>query len=394
MGMNYLNWKSGKKVENSAIAQDESLAEHDKKYHPEGFDPKKDECKLRETMAAEGKKDDLGGGEKGEEFDAENLNKKIEALRDSEDWKWGDIYCKAYDFEDGTKGVGIEIRPYGNQKADDYWESLKKALGDAVGGKLEDADYDDGVIDHSGHDVLPWTEAFYFTVWQLKEGKKTEGEKKPEEAKLPTVGEFVTLKADGKKYEIVEDLGEGNYWLKSDNPNQNGNGTFGVNAKEHLEGIKYLEQKAAKEKAANDKAVAEFTERRNEIVKSDVYKKIMAATDFSKSPRKAYEQKRIVKNSLPVMNQHVQKEMGRKLGFTYTENGMDFGDQRVIDAIVKMLPANASKKDIERFAEAVQEDVVAACGIEGKYEGPYATDDCIRHALPEDHPVRKLFEDK
>lgn len=167
MGMNYLNWKSGKKGENSAIAQDESLAEHDKKYHPEGFDPKKDEIGGGEKGEDKGAK---GEGDKGEEFDAENLNKKIEALRDSKDWKWGDIYCKAYDFEDGTKGVGIEVHPYGNNTTEDYFAGLMKALGEAVGGELEDADYEDGVVDENDPDGFGFTEAYFYTVTPAKKG--------------------------------------------------------------------------------------------------------------------------------------------------------------------------------------------------------------------------------
>ena len=127
MGMEYLNWKSGKKGEKSAIAQDESLAEHDKKYHPEGFDPKKDECKLRETMAAEGKKDEIESGEK--------------------------------KTDDGGKG---------------------------------------------------------------------------EEAKLPTVGEYITLKHDGKKYKILDDWGGGEYIVADPK-----GGSFQVKYYEHLEGIKH-----------------------------------------------------------------------------------------------------------------------------------------------------------
>lgn len=67
--MNFFAWRFGKK---GATACDESLAEHDKKYHPNGFDPEHETCNKRAELAKSDKGDVLspsegaekGGGEK------------------------------------------------------------------------------------------------------------------------------------------------------------------------------------------------------------------------------------------------------------------------------------------------------------------------------------------
>lgn len=347
MGMEYLNWKAGKKGEKSAIAQDESLAEHDKKYHPEGFDPKKDECKLRETMAKEGEKDDLGGemkgfkvgdkvemkegsvrgevtdvskangglvrvswengnetwekgsdvkdsgekktddGGKDEEFNAENLTKKIEALRDSKDWKWGDIYCKAYDFEDGTKGVGIEVHPYGNNTTEDYFAGLTKALGEAVGGELEELDYEDGVVDENDPDGFGFTEAYFYKVTPAKNGG--------------------VLRSEEKKVS-------------------------------------------------------------------------------RKTPSKIASIKRIAREEIGIPGPALRDAMLRK--------GVYMAD--IENAIVNTVPADASRKEIHDLAYQISEDVFTALDEKNAptgYDGPHTLDK-MRNALPKDDPILKLFESK
>lgn len=42
------------------IAEDESLNDHDRKYHPKGFNPETDTCEYRERMAKSDKVDELG----------------------------------------------------------------------------------------------------------------------------------------------------------------------------------------------------------------------------------------------------------------------------------------------------------------------------------------------
>ena len=67
--MNFFAWRFGRQC---AAACDESLAEHDKKYHPNGFDPERETCNKRAELAKADKGDVLspskgaenGGGEK------------------------------------------------------------------------------------------------------------------------------------------------------------------------------------------------------------------------------------------------------------------------------------------------------------------------------------------
>lgn len=67
--MNYFSWRFGRQC---AAACDESLAEHDKKYHPNGFDPEIETCNKRAELAKADKGDvlspsegdDKGGGDK------------------------------------------------------------------------------------------------------------------------------------------------------------------------------------------------------------------------------------------------------------------------------------------------------------------------------------------
>lgn len=54
--MNFFAWRFGKQ---GATACDESLAEHDKKYHPDGFDPERETCNKRAEMAKADKGDVL-----------------------------------------------------------------------------------------------------------------------------------------------------------------------------------------------------------------------------------------------------------------------------------------------------------------------------------------------
>lgn len=58
--MNYFSWRFGKQ---GATACDESLAEHDKKYHPNGFDPERETCNKRAELAKADKGDVLSPSE-------------------------------------------------------------------------------------------------------------------------------------------------------------------------------------------------------------------------------------------------------------------------------------------------------------------------------------------
>lgn len=61
----------------SAIAQDEkpkTLAEHDKQFHPDGYDPKTDSCELRDKLSAEAEPDNL-------KKDFKSLKKENEDIR-------------------------------------------------------------------------------------------------------------------------------------------------------------------------------------------------------------------------------------------------------------------------------------------------------------------------
>lgn len=61
--MNFFAWRFGKQ---GATNCDESLAEHDKKYHPNGFDPERETCNKRAELAKADKGDVLSPSE-GEE---------------------------------------------------------------------------------------------------------------------------------------------------------------------------------------------------------------------------------------------------------------------------------------------------------------------------------------
>ena len=58
--MNFFAWRFGKQ---GAAACDESLAEHDKKYHPNGFDPEHETCNKRAELAKSDKGDMLSPSE-------------------------------------------------------------------------------------------------------------------------------------------------------------------------------------------------------------------------------------------------------------------------------------------------------------------------------------------
>ena len=58
--MNYFSWRYGGRA---APALDESLAEHDKKYHPNGFDPERETCNKRTELAKADKGDVLSPSE-------------------------------------------------------------------------------------------------------------------------------------------------------------------------------------------------------------------------------------------------------------------------------------------------------------------------------------------
>ena len=58
------------------IAEDESLAEHDKKYHGGHYDPETQSC---------GKRDEMGNGDKSDSVGAENGEKRVNGVTEAED---------------------------------------------------------------------------------------------------------------------------------------------------------------------------------------------------------------------------------------------------------------------------------------------------------------------
>lgn len=70
---------------------------------------------------------------------------------------------------------------------------------------------------------------------------------------LPTVGGYVTLKKDGKRYKILKDWGGGEYIVADPN-----GGDFQVKYYEHLEGLKHYGEDAAEFRIVHAKGVAKW----------------------------------------------------------------------------------------------------------------------------------------
>lgn len=147
------------------IVQDESLEEHDKKYHPEGFDPKSDSCSKRDGMA---KKDGEDNVETSSAVSSEGSEKLEEEIKDGIDNACkeakidapGDLFISDEGDHFSVEGAVVNPFPPVNYELDenrgyrDVWED--EAEIDDYKKKYEDVIYDIAEKFNCSCDDIDW----------------------------------------------------------------------------------------------------------------------------------------------------------------------------------------------------------------------------------------------